>query len=586
MSNYYINKFNTVGTYPFDRPEYGANNFYELIMNPATKIDLQNGDNIKLYNPCPSSTCIVDDTSYDIEFYKQVTIISDSLNNGIIVKLKSDGDGLKFFNGASNSSINGLRFHKDTFDGGSLIKAENTISFSIFDCEFTNDGVTNDGSAILLNGCEYVKIDSNYITTPVDGGTGGCGIELNDCLMSLIVNNTINLSNTSGVGICTSASNHKFGNYIGHNLIYNMVDSGNGINIDGFFNKNYIANNVIKISGTNSYGIISNSPLEYGQDVNIKNNVLIFEDDYSDTVGIYVPNNGSNSAMGYNIVNNIFYSESANLQNAYAISANLERDNCVVDFNMFYNINTNNLFYWGGNPLTLSGMGSKTYLTIDPLITYYSQSGFHDVSATSAYDVTSASQCLGLGIDHEHIGLYENYDNVSIYNINSYNNFIDTVTHNIGKINVINNDTFLTFFNNTFTETMEKINSDYDKAYAVDDVYENQFSWETSAGDDFPFTVNNDLYDKELIHVIKNKSDLEPFNGISCPANPGYGYSEYPDYETGIFGYTREDYINNCIVEECIIIDDITEETIWIDEIGATYIIQDAICPPCADDCA
>ena len=63
-------------------------------------------------------------------------------------------------------------------------------------------------------------------------------------------------------------------------------------------------------------------------------------------------------------------------------------------------------------------------------------------------------------------------------------------------------------------------------------------------------------------------------------------YAVYPDYETGIFGYTREDYINNCIVEECIIIDDITEETIWIDEIGATYIIQDAICPPCADDCA
>jgi len=105
MATYYINRFNTGGgVYPYTRPEDGAKNFYELITNPTTKIQLQHDDQIRLYNPCPGSSCIVDDSYFDIEFNKRVTILSDSPNNGIIIKLKSDGRGLKFYSGASNSS--------------------------------------------------------------------------------------------------------------------------------------------------------------------------------------------------------------------------------------------------------------------------------------------------------------------------------------------------------------------------------------------------------------------------------------------------------------------------------------------------
>jgi len=128
------------------------------------------------------------------------------------------------------------------------------------------------------------------------------------------------------------------------------------------------------------------------------------------------------------------------------------------------------------------------------------------------------------------------------------------------------------------------MNLDWRTFYTSGDNYENQFSWVSSAAEDFPFTFQNHMYDKKLLYVIKNKDELEPFDGVFCPANPGYNFSDYSGYDTGIFGFSRAEYINTCIAESCIIQDDVNSDFIWIDDINAVYIVQDTINPQCVDD--
>jgi len=72
---------------------------------------------------------------------------------------------------------------------------------------------------------------------------------------------------------------------------------------------------------------------------------------------------------------------------------------------------------------------------------------------------------------------------------------------------------------------------------------QSQFDW--SSPTDYPFTPNNDLYDKDIDYILANKKKLRPFDGITSPPNPGYNFSAYPGYETGLFGYMRKDYITS-----------------------------------------
>jgi hypothetical protein len=68
-----------------------------------------------------------------------------------------------------------------------------------------------------------------------------------------------------------------------------------------------------------------------------------------------------------------------------------------------------------------------------------------------------------------------------------------------------------------------------------------QFDWTPPS--DYPFTPNNDLYDKNIAYIIANRKKLKPFSGIASPPNPGKNYSTYPNYETGLFGFLRKDYV-------------------------------------------
>jgi len=67
-----------------------------------------------------------------------------------------------------------------------------------------------------------------------------------------------------------------------------------------------------------------------------------------------------------------------------------------------------------------------------------------------------------------------------------------------------------------------------------------QYNWTPPT--DYPFTPDNDLYNKDIAYILIKKSQLRPFDGIGFPPNPGYNFSAYPGYDTGLFGEDRASY--------------------------------------------
>ena len=59
----------------------------------------------------------------------------------------------------------------------------------------------------------------------------------------------------------------------------------------------------------------------------------------------------------------------------------------------------------------------------------------------------------------------------------------------------------------------------------------------------YPFTVEHPNYQQNLDYLLNNKADLAPFNGINTPPNPGYNFPTYRNYETGLFGFSRANYV-------------------------------------------
>jgi hypothetical protein len=90
--------------------------------------------------------------------------------------------------------------------------------------------------------------------------------------------------------------------------------------------------------------------------------------------------------------------------------------------------------------------------------------------------------------------------------------------------------------NSTFNRASSAIEADFDIS-ANDD---SQFGWSPPVS--YPFTPSHRLYDKNIEYVILKKGDLVPFSDIDMPPNPGYGASAYSEYDTGLWGYARNQY--------------------------------------------
>jgi hypothetical protein len=355
---------------------------------------------------------------------------------------------------------------------------------------------------------------------------------------------------------------------IKENLCYNFSDTQQfyGVTLDGEYETIDIEKNVFILRADNTVGVLSS--LSGTNKVKIKNNLFVV-DNLAGATGIScVWVDAEDIETDFEIHNNIFYGRSEITSN-FALNIT-NYDKCVIDNNCFYNFG--DYVYQS----EIVGADEHSIFDNDPLILKYLDGTNYDTSAYDSFFLSANSPCLGLGINYENIGLGTNNEEM-------FTSFVDTVTHNLGYVNISSPDVELTFLNTVFTESIDLINEYYNKGYTFGstDVFNNQYSWDFVDYDIFPFLSGSDLYNKSLSYVILNKDKIEPFEGISCPANPGYGFSAYSEYETGLFGYNRSEYINTCIEEECIIQDSYTETYIIQDSIDGEIILQDAINPPC-----
>jgi hypothetical protein len=68
----------------------------------------------------------------------------------------------------------------------------------------------------------------------------------------------------------------------------------------------------------------------------------------------------------------------------------------------------------------------------------------------------------------------------------------------------------------------------------------NQFGWVVV--EDWPLVINKSGYGKSMSWFNSNKNYFTPFANISEPPNPGVGYSTYPLYQYGLWGFLRNLY--------------------------------------------
>jgi len=98
----------------------------------------------------------------------------------------------------------------------------------------------------------------------------------------------------------------------------------------------------------------------------------------------------------------------------------------------------------------------------------------------------------------------------------------------------------INMYNNTFNRAQTAIASDFN----VSADSNNQYSWTPPTNYPFVRSAGSSYgYDQNLTWLSANPSIIAPFSGITTPPNPGYNSPEYPGYETGLFGYSRPDYI-------------------------------------------
>ncbi|MFW6219505.1 MAG: hypothetical protein ACOCZ5_00260 [bacterium] len=539
MNKYYINGANITGEFPYTEWDKGAPNFLTLLDD----VTLVAGDEIRVLF---GSNYISDNSDNTIEINTPVKIIGYEIQSGIASKLsdkyskmivKNDDVGLSIT--CDNVTIENIEFNRTVSSQfNSLINVSGSNNLNINKCRFVDEISIEDSNFVKINQCE---IPSDY--------SGKISITNSDKVD--ISNNIIKITGDYTAIFCNSNDNNS-GLNIYDNLIYADISSSslNGITVQTEYNGINIYRNVIRYFGENSHGIKFEGTDR--NNIKIKNNVIICDDNKIGSSGIIVEDNK------IEITNNIIYNNSGLTD---GVSSDIPvSDDIIFDYNWIYN--------WDE-----SHDKTFTVTDIDPLIKIIQDSSLDERNIEN-YMVEEESRCFGTGIYYENVGINKNDSDI-------YSSIIDTF-YDVPNIDNISN---INFIGCVFNDDVDSVNNRYNKSYEIDDdYYENQFDWgseEIQDDEDFPFWKGNDFYGEDMYYVIKNRKELQPFESIWCPANPGYGYPDYTDYETGLFGYPRIDYINNC--NECIIQDDYITDDIWEDDVESDTIIEDQINPPCIE---
>jgi hypothetical protein len=178
MAYYFINGANKAssGTFPYNVREKGAKNFYELLIDPATKINLMDNDYIRIFNPVKNANDLasinqysVVDTSYDININVRVNIVADSdYNVRPKIYLKPSGNGIKFEGLYANGSVlKHLHLYK-TSNSGKFVYVLNTNNININDNEFSTTDYSNNSDVIKIENSTFINTQNNIFNFSIE----------------------------------------------------------------------------------------------------------------------------------------------------------------------------------------------------------------------------------------------------------------------------------------------------------------------------------------------------------------------------------------------------------------------------------
>lgn len=532
MNNiYYVIAGNPNEAFPYDRVPIAASNLYTLLSSNAI---LNEDDLIYIIGD-------TNETANSIVFNRGVNVVGISGNK---VRLKTDGVGLSV--NTSNLKLSNVNFECSAFGGNPLININSTNRVVVDGCTFDIIDYPAEGNIISCSASNDILLTNNrFDPTYTSGASGYSVIHFDDVKNSLITNNKFYLKGTSATGISLNGDSSY--NIIRENHI---IDNGQddhitGITIQDDTKYTNIKHNAVVIGTSNSKGIYI-SLVDYGK-TNIENNVIfITSGGNNTTIGInieYSSTSASNSF--YNIRNNIFYDN--NSTSAVAISADIKDGHGIINNNNFYEFEEGSRFIYDvGNVSAINEIGDRNYFHI-PNINFDVEPENYALGNFESFKLHIKNELMGLGEFYRNIGISES-------NYNEYINIIDTITQHFGNINDRFDDSniyvIVNIINSLFEERANTYNNSYRNSAVVypSDVYGNQFNTNIFESEiySFPLIPNNELYDSDLLEIYKNKHLFSPFGNINCPPNPGFNFPTYNNYETGLFGYPRTEYINSC----------------------------------------
>jgi len=467
------------------------------------------------------------------------------------------------------------------------------VQNSYFDHEqvYPDTSITDPPVNILTVNSNNIKIDGNVIVvpsndTPSFANTNGKGVQSVQSANVMVSNNKFIIQNALCTPMYMSLSN---GLSIFGNLFYGF---GNPNNLGGTGTSYYpcislyscevfdVHSNVIDGISKGWCGI---SPMNLQANgithQHIRNNVFMLNDEDGTCAVSYLM---GERAPDIQIINNIVTSRTSN-NKSYGFDVKLEIADAVIDYNDFYNINRDREVRDYGYTAWIHESGPYTIRENPEILTIINPT-VNPATIWGSFTTSATSNLRGSGLDGTIIGL-----NVStnFYDVED-SVFINTDLQKVGIQYNAPGMYSAVFFNSVFTQSQAAMNSYYgvEKYKDGEDYYNNQFGFVCTYDTGYaalvpPFAKHDRFYGKDSKFVINNRKELWPFDGITCPANPGRNYPTYPGYTTGLFGNPRATWANECGDLPCIIYDSIGDPRIIQDSISDINIIQNAIKPPC-----
>lgn len=604
MATYFVNTYNTSGTYPYTSTGTAAKTFHELFDGLGGS--LNDGDVIKVLKLMAHGveTPVVEtDTSViSIAYKNNISIIGcyasgDPLNGLTTTVVVDDESPLFRFYKCSNSLVQGINFSKSISKNRVTVMMEScyqcTMSYNIFhhSAIYPTSNVSNPPINVLIYKSNSISVDNNVIDVPSNDtpstiNNRGVGVYAVQSDNISVTSNVFIVPSSLCIPLCLASTN---GIDVKNNTFYGMGNPNNkGGTGDSYFPVIDIQScdvfdvwsNVIDGVSKGWSGINVNNPSSSKLHQHVRNNVIILNDEDGTCAIAY---NGD-VFVDTQLVDNIITSRTLNTK-SYGVDGRFaEGYGAVIDYNDFYNINRDrelryynsgsNSMYW------VSACGPYTIRENPELLTIENPSSYLS-AAYSSYHTSGTSNVRGSGLDGTSMGI----DGSTNYYSVEDSVFVNVRLASLGITYNAPDSNSVAYFNSVFTQSRDEVNSYYgmEKYTENDDFYQNQFDFSCtySSASIPPFGYGDQFYGKSDDYVIANRSELTPFVGISCPANPGRGFPTYPGYTTGLFGNLRATYENECGDLPCIIYDSIGDPRIIQDSISSQRYLNNAIKPPC-----